>query len=220
MPDCHHCGATVEAADAFCADCGVQLGASPGGPAQSQPGEAAQSNQPVLPGSPSQTVAGPAGTDGLPTPDSLKLACALLAVLGLLSGLAGVGAIRDQQALGSIPSGYGGPYGTGGGVQVGLLVTGVLVLALGVAYLASAYGLWRARSWAWTATLVTTGAGTLLFLVAPSGGGLGALSALVSGGLCAYLVLVGEACRPSVRVAVARRQRAEVGEREPSGEGF
>jgi|GEM_PF-3199162 len=220
MPDCHHCGATVAVADAYCADCGVQLGAPPDGPPESQPGDAARADRPRRPDSPSQTVAGPAGSDELPTPDSLKLACALLAILGLLSGLAGVGAIRAQQAFGSIPSGYGGPYGTGGGVQVGLLVTGVLALALGVAYLASAYGLWRARSWAWNATLVTTGAGTLLFLVAPSGGGLGALSALASGGLCAYLVLAGEACRPAVRFAVARRQRAEVGDREPSGEGF
>jgi len=221
MSDCHHCGASVEAANAFCADCGAQLGASRDGQAQSQPGDTARAERPRRPDSPGQTVAGSPKTDELPTPDSLKLACALLAVLGLLSIFAGAGAIRAQQTFGSMGSaGFGGPYGPSGGFQAGLLVTGVLVLALGGAYIASAYGLWRATGWAWTATLVTTGVGAVGYLVAPTGGDLGVLVALTSGGLCASLALAGDRCRPSVRRAAASRHRAKSTERDRSAEGF
>lgn len=208
MPDCHHCGAAADPRDAYCVDCGTPLD---GDPARSRATAAAERPDGELAidqhdGRQSRHQRSPPGratrhthdADGLPEPDGLRLACGLLAILGASSAIGGVTAVQAQRALGAAsPPGFG--VAAGGGLGV----TGLLLLALGGAYVLSAYGLWTATDWAWTATIGVTGVGAVINLTGPASPGTALFAAIGSGGLCAYLLTAGDRFRPSVRREMA-----------------
>jgi hypothetical protein len=94
----------------------------------------------------------PAGT----RPTGVTILAILAAIGGILLVLAGLGAtVLGGAVIGSV----GGAAGTGIGGLV--LIFGLFALALGVLYLAFAYGAWGLKPWAWTLGI----AGQILSLV-------------------------------------------------------
>jgi hypothetical protein len=107
----------------------------------------------------------------------------ILGVLFLLVGLF-VGFIGGT--LGSLAGAAGG-NAAAGGVLAGVgIIFGVIVIAIGVLYLLIAYGVWKARGWAWMLGMVVSII-VLVFAVLGLGNGV-SLSTIISTALPAIVV--------------------------------
>jgi len=94
---------------------------------------------------------------------------AILGVLGILGALVLIG-------LGGIAGGIVGSSGAdgagaAGGVLAGVgLVGGLIFLLIGLLYIAIAYGVWKARGWAWMLGVVVTVIGLAFGVLGLTGG--------------------------------------------------
>lgn len=52
-----------------------------------------------------------------------------------------------------------------GGLILLIILVGFIFLALGIAYLVMAYGLWKGKGWAWTISLILAGIGVIMGIV-------------------------------------------------------
>ena len=52
-----------------------------------------------------------------------------------------------------------------GGLILLIVLVGFIFLALGIAYLVMAYGLWKGKGWAWTISLILSGIGIIMGIV-------------------------------------------------------
>lgn len=52
-----------------------------------------------------------------------------------------------------------------GGLILLIVLVGFIFLALGIAYLVMAYGLWKGKGWAWTISLILAGIGIIMGIV-------------------------------------------------------
>lgn len=94
---------------------------------------------------------------------------AILGVLGVLGALVliGIGGLAGG-LVGS--SGVDGA-GTAGGLLAGIgFIGGIIFLAIGLLYIAIAYGVWKGRSWAWMLGVVVTVIGLVFAVLSLSGG--------------------------------------------------
>jgi uncharacterized membrane protein (DUF2068 family) len=71
---------------------------------------------------------------------------------------------------------------------------GVVLLALGIAYLAMAYGVWYGKRWAWTITLILSAIGLLLSVREIAGGNIGGILGIIIYGTVIYYLY-----RPNVK---------------------
>jgi hypothetical protein len=94
---------------------------------------------------------------------------AILGVFLLLAAIAAIG-------LGSLAGGLVGSSGVeGGAAAAGILAGlgiffGIIALALAILYFAIAYGVWKARSWAWMLGVVVSIIGLVFGVLGLSGG--------------------------------------------------
>jgi hypothetical protein len=94
---------------------------------------------------------------------------AILGVLGILGALVliGIGGL----AGGIIGSSGADGAGAAGGLLAGIgFVGGIIFLAIGLLYIAIAYGVWKARSWAWMLGVVVTVIGLVFGVLGITGG--------------------------------------------------
>lgn len=73
--------------------------------------------------------------------------------------------------------------------------TGAGLVALGVAYLVMAYGLWRGKRWAWTITMILSLVGIAVGAVSIVSGNVAAVFTLIINGIVLYYLY-----RPQVKV--------------------
>jgi uncharacterized membrane protein (DUF2068 family) len=66
------------------------------------------------------------------------------------------------------------------------VASGAIMLALGVASLIIAYGLFKGRSWAWTAAVVLSIIGIVMSVVAIATGNFGSIISLIINGVIIY----------------------------------
>jgi uncharacterized membrane protein (DUF2068 family) len=52
-----------------------------------------------------------------------------------------------------------------GGLILLIVLVGFIFLALGIAYLVMAYGLWKGKGWAWSISLILAGIGIIMGIV-------------------------------------------------------
>jgi uncharacterized membrane protein (DUF2068 family) len=76
-----------------------------------------------------------------------------------------------------------------------LIGIGIIFLALGVAYLVMAYGLWNGKRWAWTITLILSGIGIILGVISIAAGNIGSIVSIIIQAVVIYYLY-----RPSVKV--------------------
>lgn len=100
-------------------------------------------------------------------------------ILGVLAILGGVLVMAGGALLGGIAGSSGANGGAAaGGILAGAgFIFGIIVILVGVLYLAVAYGVWKARGWAWMLGMVVS----IIFLV------LGVLG--LSGGISVYNII-------------------------------
>ncbi|MGB0563721.1 MAG: hypothetical protein ACPGVO_18270 [Spirulinaceae cyanobacterium] len=115
----------------------------------------------------------------------------LLSILGgaaaiLLGGLAGLGGAAQGSAEAA-------------GVGAAAFVIGIFVIALGLANLVVAYGLWNLKGWAWIVCVVLQGISVLSALVQLVNGAGGAVFSIVIAGVILYYLF-----RPNVKAAFGR----------------
>jgi uncharacterized membrane protein (DUF2068 family) len=98
---------------------------------------------------------------------------AILTIIGgigfLASGIAGVTAapfLSDMAALSA--------------------AIGVALIALGIAYFVMAYGLWKAKGWAWTITVVLSFIGIVLGVASIATGNIGAIFHIIINAIVVY----------------------------------
>lgn len=72
---------------------------------------------------------------------------------------------------------------------------GAGLVALGVAYLVMAYGLWRGKRWAWTITMILSLVGIAVGAVSIVSGNVAAVFTLIINGIVLYYLY-----RPQVKV--------------------
>lgn len=72
---------------------------------------------------------------------------------------------------------------------------GAGLVALGIAYLVMAYGLWRGKRWAWTITMILSLIGIAVGTVSIVSGNLAAIFTLIINGIVLYYLY-----RPQVKV--------------------
>ena len=76
-----------------------------------------------------------------------------------------------------------------GGLILLIILIGIVPLALGIAYLVMAYGLWKGRGWAWTISLILSGIGIVMgivYIIQDNLGG-GIASIIINGVIIYYL---------------------------------
>lgn len=132
MPFCPACGRPVDADVAFCPSCGYMMRS--GGHGVPVPGGAPPTYMPMI----------------RQRPTGVAILAILHMIGGVLVFLLGILIIFvfGVAALTFGAGNYGGLVGVIGGAVGGvLLIIGMIGLGLG-------YGLWKGKSWAWTATLI------------------------------------------------------------------
>jgi uncharacterized membrane protein HdeD (DUF308 family) len=76
-----------------------------------------------------------------------------------------------------------------GGLILLIILVGIAFLALGIAYLVMAYGLWKGRGWAWTISLILSGIGIIVgivYIIQDNLGG-GIVNIIINGVIIYYL---------------------------------
>jgi hypothetical protein len=124
----------------------------------------------------------------------------IVAALSVVAGILAILAIAGTLLLASLA---GAPVDTGMGSFGGFFaVIGVIILAIGIAYLVTGYGLWQLRRWAWTVALVLSIA-SLIFPILGLVGGRGlTVNSIVS--LAVAGVIIYYLNTPQVRVPFGR----------------
>lgn len=82
-----------------------------------------------------------------------------------------------------------------GGLILLIVLVGFIFLALGIAYLVMAYGLWKGKGWAWSISLILAGIGIIMgivYIIQDNLGG-GIVSIIINGVIIYYLF------RPNVK---------------------
>lgn len=82
-----------------------------------------------------------------------------------------------------------------GGLILLIVLVGFIFLALGIAYLVMAYGLWKGKGWAWSISLILAGIGVIMgivYIIQDNLAG-GIVSILINGVIIYYLF------RPNVK---------------------
>ena len=94
---------------------------------------------------------------------------AILGVLGILGALVliGIGGL----AGGLVGSSGAEGAGAAGGLLTGIgVIGGIIFLAIGLLYIAIAYGVWKGRGWAWMLGVVVTVIGLVFGVLGLTGG--------------------------------------------------
>jgi uncharacterized membrane protein (DUF2068 family) len=87
-----------------------------------------------------------------------------------------------------------------GGLILLIVLVGFIFLALGIAYLVMAYGLWKGKGWAWSISLILAGIGVIMgivYIIQDNLAG-GIVSIIINGVIIYYLF------RPNVKAFFGR----------------
>ena len=105
---------------------------------------------------------------GAPTPAAARPMG--ITILAILAGIAGVLGILGGLALVGLGGFMAASTGTAGLFGLGA-IAGIIVLAVGVAYLAFAYGAWTLKPWAWPLGVAIAAISVILSVLNVIGGG-------------------------------------------------
>lgn len=106
------------------------------------------------------------------------LGVTIIAILAVLGGIGSL--ISGFTVLALIP-------------LVGLILGGILII-IGLAYFAVAYGLWKGLNWAWTITLIVSAIGIIVGLGSIAVGNIGALFHVIVNAIVIYYLY-----RPNIK---------------------
>jgi hypothetical protein len=120
-------------------------------------------------------------------PTGVTIIGVLMAIAGIVMIIAGISAMalapfipmaaQNQELAGGISSAMLGGFAT---------ASGAIMLALGIASLVIAYGLFKGSSWAWTAAVVLSVIGIIMSVVAIVTGNFGSVVSLIINGVIIY----------------------------------
>jgi hypothetical protein len=120
-------------------------------------------------------------------PTGVTIIGVLMAIAGVVMIIAGISAMaiaplipmaaQSQDLAGGISSAMLGGFA---------VAAGAVMLALGIASLVIAYGLFKGRSWAWTAAVVLSIIGIVMSVVSIVTGNFGSIVSLIINGIIIY----------------------------------
>lgn len=120
-------------------------------------------------------------------PTGVTIIGVLMAIAGVVMIIAGISAmaiaplipmaVQSQDLAGGISSAMLGGFA---------VASGAVMLALGIASLVIAYGLFKGRSWAWTAAVVLSIIGIVMSVVSIVTGNVGSIVSLIINGIIIY----------------------------------
>ena len=120
-------------------------------------------------------------------PTGVTIIAVLMVIAGVVMIIAGISAMAIAPFLPTVVQSQDLPVGLSeamlGGIAVG---SGAFMLALGIAGLVIAYGLFKGKGWAWTAAVVLSIIGIVMSVVAIVTGNLGSIVSLIINGVILY----------------------------------
>ena|ERR671936_887254 len=120
-------------------------------------------------------------------PTGVTIIAVLMVIAGIVMIIAGVSAIVVAPFLPAAVPSQDLPTGLSATMLGGIAVaSGAFMLALGIAGLVIAYGLFKGRGWAWTAAVVLSIISIVMSVVAIVSGNLGSVISLIINGVILY----------------------------------
>lgn len=133
-------------------------------------------------------------------PTGITILAVLAAIGGVLSVIVGLGSLMGGALIG----GLGGPAAAGAGGFV--MINGIVLLALGIASIALAYGFWTLKPWAWTLGVAVAAFSIAWAIISPLllGGDLvaGILGNIIS--IVVWAVVLYYLMQPNIKAAFGR----------------